>query len=223
MAQVQTINGSVGQSPVYLGGPAYEWNVSEAPLTDGSAVGAGTFGIMSISPTSGAPGLVAGDFNWSGSLLDGWDNPPPAGDTSAGGQAEGHFLAGGTLQLVGDLYDGPGPTFPLVADDAVLFEGTIGDFLLRESNTNLNRINLVGQAIVTPTGGYLYDQSLTAPAYELTFYAIDNQQNGGDLEDFEQSILMQDAMQFSLRAIPEPASLMLLAGGLGLMLVRRRK
>jgi hypothetical protein len=215
-AQIVQMAGNVGATPTYQGDPTFEWNVPSADLNDGSAIGVG---FWSIAPSWGAFGPA--DFTWTGNALD--------QDLSSGGIADGTFQSGGVLSINGALHNGVFPGSPLI-HNGLLFVADVGSFQVQELESGDNKLHLIGTILLIPTAGYLYDQGYLAPAYEMSFQAVSAQQmlpppdvGVGPLNDFQTDIITITQMQYTMVAVPEPVSaLMVFIGGLALIARRKR-
>lgn len=205
-----SISGNVSPTMTYVGSPGFLWSIPGAPLTSGSVPLSDGVTTLSISPTWSTPGAL----NWASPLDD-------FGDLSSGGLAYGIFAWGGTFSIDGQLYASNAQGSTLLAS-GLLFEGVVSDFEIRESSQNSNRINLGGTAIVIPTGGWLKDHGYTVSMYSLSMLGVDCQQNSSNLVNFQSDIVTVSALNFSLDAIPEPASVMLAAMA-SLWLARSRR
>lgn len=208
--QAQILSGNVSPTPAYLGAPTSEWSIPSADLSNGFAVPFDAAGLYSIAPSGGALGV----FEWTGSDLN--------QELSSGNRAHGTFVAGGLLKISGRLLNGAN-----LLHDGLLFEGVVGAFEIWESETNQNRLELIGQPLVTPTanaGAYLNANGLLAGPYILSFQGVQAEQNGGDLTNLVEDINTIAALQFSLvSVVPEPATFLLVAGAAGLLVVRRKR
>lgn len=206
-AEIVQIAGNVGATPTYLGSPTYEWNIPGAALSSGSAVGSV---FWTIAPNFGNGPAV---FNWTGNALD--------QDLSSGGLADGTFLPGGNLSFDGEVYSGA-----TLLHDGLLFEASVGAFHVQELVNDQNKLHLNGTILLTPTAGYFLDEGMLAPAYEMSFQAVSAEQmtptGVGPLTDFQTDIVMITQMQFTMAAIPEPVTAMMLVLG-GLIVVTRRR
>lgn len=214
-AQIIQIAGNVGATPTYLGNPTNEWNIPNADLNDGSAIGVG---FWSIGPSWGPNGPA--DFNWTGSDLN--------QDLSSGGVADGTFLSGGTFSIDGALHNGVFPGSALI-HNGLLFTASVGSFHVQELASGDNKLHLIGTILLTPTGGYLFDQGYLAPAYEMSFQAVSAEQllpgggGVGPLNDFQTDIITITQMQFNMAAIPEPVTAMMVCMGALALVARRRR
>jgi hypothetical protein len=206
----QIISANVSPTLAYLGSPTSQWTIPGADLSNGFVVPFDGFPIYSIAPSGGALGTL----EWTGSNLN--------QELSSGGRAHGTFLAGGLLRISGRLMNGV-----TLLHNGLLFEGTVGAFEIREAEASLNRIELVGQPIVTPTANpaaYLNNSGLLLGPYILSFQGVQAQQNGGDLTNLVQDISTVAALQFNLvSVVPEPATALLAAGAMALVVIRRKR
>ncbi len=149
-----------------------------------------------------------GTFSWAGNGL--------AADSSAGGLAAGAFSGGGTMSLNGTVTSSFVPAFTGLA-----LEGTMSGFQLDENvgaDDFLDSLN----AVFTPTGGWLFDNGHVVNPYTFSITFIGAQQLGGGVEDYQDDIQFTTSSTFQMVEIPEPTTLAIL-GGLGLMLVRKRR
>ncbi|MCK4625924.1 MAG: PEP-CTERM sorting domain-containing protein [Phycisphaerae bacterium] len=196
---IEVIAANVSPTPVYFGDPQFEWFVPGADLTNGTVTEGGTSRTWYVAFSGFSP---PGEFWWSGSALD--------EDLSEGGQAHATFLEGGTLSIEGQLLN----EFFMPIYEGVLLSGSVSSFEVIETHDN-NFLDLEGEAIFTPEGGALYDgglgMKLEGPYY-LDFSAAEAGQDGGDLEDFQTTVVVVDSFLFTLVQVPEPATVVLLGG-----------
>lgn len=211
---------TVGPGPAYTAGSPGEWNMPGNAMTNGTVLGTiSTY--WEIAPISRGGAHVPGTFDWSGSQLTLDLNP-------GGPQAHGQFAAGGTLILMGEVYDPiglhTGTFLPGTLHDGVILEASISSFEFREPDPGANELDLVGSMTITPTGGYLVTNSHgihMVGDYFLNITLSAVQQMGGPLTDFSQSITYNAGTQVNLVQVPEPASVLLMV--CGWVLLRRRR
>lgn len=208
-ATIDLLSGNVGASPIFNAalGPQGEWMIPNAPLTNGSALSS-DFDFLDIAPTTGPAGL----FDWNGN--------PLGADLSSGGRAHGVFLDGGELVLTGRLLN-----FGIEIFNGELLRGPISGFSVIEPIGGDNLLNTETAPVVFPQSGALVDNSLgfTMPGgYFMSFTIAEAQQNGGPLDDFGQDIVSIQSFQFNMVPVPEPATVVLLAGLAACVVVRRR-
>jgi hypothetical protein len=210
---VETISGNVGPTMTYLGSPTYMWNIPGAPTTDGTVDFYGGPS-WSIAPSwSGSQAAL----DWVSPLNQDLSNP-------SNGLARATFSMGGTFSVTGRLYQSNQNGSALLTD-SLLFQGMVLDFEIAETIANLNRIDMVGVAIVLPMGGWLFDQGhiTNSDMFALSFIGVDCQQNSGNLTGFQNDIVTLSSMQFAMvNLVPEPSAGLLLIGGAALLLRRRR-
>lgn len=202
--KAQIFSGNIAPTLLYLGDPTYEWFI---PGTD-----PGTYTML---PFNGSPWtIMSASLSWTGSELD--------QDLSAGGVADGTFLPGGSFSISG--------TIPAagVFSSTVVFEGTVSAFRAKESLNDPNKIEFLGHpgvndgVLITPTGGWLYDNNRLLGEYFFDAQGILVSQDGDNLVDFQSSIAATAGSQFLLVSnIPEPTTGLLLVLGL-VPLLRRR-
>lgn len=213
-APIESLFMSLGATPMFDAdaGAQGEWVVPAASAFNGTALdtAAGIFNIADqnfLSP--------AGSVTWQGN--------PLVSDNSVGTLAAATFGPGGTFALYGEVYKNfvlqPNPgNLPLIT-------GTISGFSVEEQQNAPNFMDLVvgNTPILTPTGGLLVDGTLAEmpTGYYLSFSGAEVMENGGDLEDFQFDVQTVDVVLFTLVAVPEPGSLVLLAG-LAVFAMRRR-
>ncbi len=212
-AQVSIISGNLSPTPTFDASPTPQWSVVNGDLRGSVVTNSGSW---VYGPTWGT---APATFDWTGNTLD--------QDLSAGGLASGTFNPGGTFTIDGELYDSSIEFIANLIIDGPIFEADVSGFSVEELFSDENKLQLIGTIVLTPTGGYLFDQGLTAPAYEMSFQAVQaeqvTQQGVGPLSDFQSDIVTIAQLQFTSFAIPEPVTgLLCLLGGL-LMLVRRRR
>lgn len=210
LGYVETISGNVGPTMTYLGEPTNMWTIPGAPLSDGT-----------VDFYGGPSWSIAPSWSSQGSVE--WYSPLDQ-DLSSGGRAHATFGAGGSFSVAGRLYQSNQSGSALLTD-GLLFSGFVLDFEIIETIANLNRIDMVGIAVVFPTGGWLLDQGYVAgdEMFGLSFIGVDCQQNSGDLTSFQDDIITLSAMQFVMfNLVPEPSSVLLLLGGVACLMIRRR-
>ena len=213
LGAVTVISANVGGAegtPLYSGASAFEWSIPQARMADGFVFGTGV-PYFDMSPLSQPTGY--------GSLV--WTGNPLVADQSItpDGLAIGQFGAGGVFSMTGNLYDAMG----MPAASGLLFSGSVSAFTFAETGDNQNNMELRGDAIITPTGGWLFDQGYLAPQYELSFQAVPCQQDGGDVVGFASDIITFSSMQFFMVGVPEPSAALLLSAGALLLWRPRRK
>lgn len=208
-APIQFLGANVGQTPLFDAdlGPQGEWNIPNAPLTNGSLMD-DDFRFLEISSNP----HPAGSLSWTGNAL--------AIDGSSGGRAYGVFFNGGEMSIYGRLIE-----FGSVIFDGLLLRGRVSGFSVREPAGGDNLLDTEVSAQVTALEGALMDgsQGLTMPVpYYFQWTGAQVVQNGGDLMNFQQDIQIIASFQFNMFQVPEPGTLALLGGGL-LVLVKRRR
>ncbi len=210
---VDTISGNIGPTMTYLGDPTYMWNIPGAPLSDGT-----------VDFSSGSSWSIAPSWSGSQATLDWFATLDEDLSNTSNGLARATFSAGGMFSITGKLYESNQSGSPLLTD-SLLFEGMVLDFEIAETIANLNRIDMVGVAIVLPMGGWLYDQHYITDEdmFALSFIGVDCQQAGGDLTSFQEDIITISAMQFIMfNLVPEPSTGLLIMGAAVLVMRRRR-
>ncbi len=210
---VETISGNVGPTMTYLGDPTNKWNIPGAPTTDGT-----------VDFYGGPSWSIAPSWSGSQAALD-WVSPLNQDLSNlTNGLARATFSMGGTFSVTGKLYQS-NQNGSAMLTDSPLFQGMVLDFEIAETIANLNRIDMVGVAIVLPTGGWLFDQGYITSndMFALSFIGVDCEQNSGNLTSFQDDIVTLSSMQFAMvNLVPEPSAALLLIGGAALLLRRRR-
>jgi hypothetical protein len=217
--------GGGGSTPLYesvLGVPGDGmWNLPAADMKGGYAYSSDFFSTsFKINPYTSDPGTL----HWAGNPLvsDNSDFSDPAnglaigvlGPTMSGSPEDGY-----NFSLTGKLYDS---MYNLIVGEVLLFEGTTSGFTFRETGDNNNNMETGGPIVITPTGGWLYDQGYLYDAYEMALHAVPCTQMGGPVQDFDSDIMLGDSIQFNMYAVPEPASIGLLSLAAVFVLRRRR-
>lgn len=222
---------SQGQVPISPGGsfsPAASMVYQEPfpPDTPGMWDVATTLDDGAIKPASGIgkefifkPEMAT--ILWTGNQLD-QDLSSPAGTTPA--LAEATFLGGGTLTIMGTIYSASGFKPAVYSGPDPILVAEIGPMHLRETDINGNALTAIGGFQMTPTGGWLYENSTLQlrGVYDVTLVmASVGPTIGGDLDNFQSSLAQLNGFQMTFNIIPEPASILLLVLG-GLMFGTRR-
>jgi hypothetical protein len=162
-------------------------------------------------------------------------------DSGVGGSfnpllAAGYFDAGATISISGTIEQraavagDPGtPIFTGVILEAYISED---DFLVQERDFPFPANQLKTNVDMIVTGGELYQGNMSkqtnlilldyAAAYELMGCSQQEGAGFGEVEDFQDDIIMGGGSRVHFDAIPEPATLCLLGVG-GLLLRRKRK
>jgi len=190
-----------------------EWKIDNAALTNTT--------VISESYNYWFVALAApGTFTWSDSILD--------QENSSGGLADATFLAGGRITMTGMVMDTMGNW--LNPSDPTILEADVSAFRLIEqyatSNEIVNRNDSVQRLTITPTGGFLLNNTVSggmnlAGDYYMEIQVSNCQELGGDLETFGNDIHSLAGMQFNLVQVPEPSTLILLAGTIIFFIKRR--
>jgi hypothetical protein len=184
---ISTIAANVSQTPIFDEGM---WDVSGAPLTNGSVVGDAGGELWFMAPSGSAP---PASFTWTGHVLD--------EDVSVSGLADGVFLSGGALTIEGQLWDlSPSPQ---LLYEGLILEATVSGFRVTESGPNTNLVDLDGEvaAVITPTGGYLVGNGVLEMApvdYFLDATGQGCRQAGDDLEDWGDSPVSCDLIELTI-------------------------
>lgn len=200
---IDLIGGNVGATQVYDGN-AGVWSVGST-LSGTTVLGGANFYEIG-SPANNA------SFTWVGN--------PLVADTSAGGLASAIFGPGGVLTVTGKLYQ-----FGVEVFDGLLMQGTVSGFGVHENVGVPNFLDMDPTAVFTPTGGALVGGlfGVEMPtAYFLSFTGGDNRQAGGDLVDFQATVISQTTLQWNMVPVPEPHVALILLVGAGWAARRRR-
>ncbi len=203
MATQFSIGGNLGSSVLF--------DQSDGPngATDVSAF-LGGVSFFDFSFTTSFDIVDGGSFVWTGNNL--------TADTSDGfGLASGAFSGGGTLSLSGDLTN-----FGLPVTSGSLLTGTVSAFTLNENSAAENFLDSAG-ATFTPTGGWLFANGHVVNPYTFSVSIIGATQGGGGVEDFQSDVQFTQSSTWGMIEIPEPSSIVLLAGlGMGLLIRKNR-
>lgn len=207
-------------TPVSQGGSL---NLGSCPFyTSGSPGSIGmnvsVAGTSGINDNTGARVWViranGGQLVWNGTPLTSDASRPVGADYLA----EGYFGAGGTLTITGTVYNklnqivynGPDP----------LLVATVGTVHILEDQPGTSTLATIGGVAVTPTGGWLYTNSTLQwrGTYSMSF-TMDSVRTmtGGALDNFGSSLKQSNAFMMQFFQLPEPASLLLLLVGFGLV------
>jgi hypothetical protein len=184
-------------------------------LADGTVNGAA--GTWFIAPSFlGSPGA---EIAWVGGNM--------IQDFSSGLVADATFAAGGTLEITGKVYE---TTFFTEIYDGLLLTGTLSSFRFTESGPSTNLLDMAdedgipGNAVFTPTGGWLTTNGMMEMVgdYYIDLSATDAQNGNGEVDNFQHDIWTTAGSQLALWQVPEPGTVLLLLGGLGVLARRRR-
>ena len=178
-----------------------EWNIDTTLNELSVRAGEGQAGFQyRIMPTDDV------SFAWSGNLL--------REDRSVGGWAEAAFTAGGIITVTGKIRDVAMP-YPVLYD-GVLLVARVDGFHLRETDVDSNILHSVtGTIRFEPIGGWLYDSAPDVQLrglYDMAFImtALTPSDGGSDV-GFGKAFNASQVFQMQFYAVPEPASLGLLA------------
>ncbi len=226
-----SIASSQAQVPISQGGsfaPAASMIYQEPvpPSTPGMWDVATTLDDGAIKPADGIgkrfifkPDMAS--ITWTGNQLN-QDLSAPAGTTPA--LAEATFLGGGTLTITGIIYNASGFKTAVYSGPDPILVAEISPLHLRETDINGNALTAIGGFRMTPTGGWLYNNSILQlrGTYDVTLVmASVGPTAGGELDNFQSSLAQLNGFQMSFNIVPEPASALFLALG-ALVLAGRR-
>lgn len=206
---ISDLSGTLGPGRVFSTEPSPHWDMTEIAFQGGTVLGNSYWSIM-----------PAGALTWQAALDE---------DLNPGGPlADATFQAGGSMILKGRVYDLFG-TY-LNPDNDVLFTATVSAFQFTESAPTTNRLNQMdATARITPTGGFLVTNTIPGGMRMIGDYFISCglpslQTYAGNIDDFQADIWSSaGGGLFSLNPVPEPVTLVLLAGAMPVLVRRVRR